>query len=117
MLCITIVVFEEQYGHVWENRIVYDIIQKFLGFTNRMVGVSVFPLRLQSTCNYIEQHVVQLLAIAAQPIYDITLPHVLAGPESFDILRGHSRATVFLICNNAAQGILSSFFFKYAGNG
>ncbi|TVU15427.1 hypothetical protein EJB05_38948 [Eragrostis curvula] len=39
---------------------------------------------------------------------------VFQGPESFDILRGHSRATVFLICNNAAQGILSSFFFKYA---
>jgi len=38
------------------------------------------------------------------------------GPESFNILRGHSRATMFLICNNAAQGILSSFFFKYAGN-
>ncbi|CAM0904073.1 unnamed protein product [Alopecurus aequalis] len=36
------------------------------------------------------------------------------GPESFDILRGHSRATILLICNNAAQGILSSFFFKYA---
>lgn len=40
----------------------------------------------------------------------------LTGPESFDILQGHSRATVFLIMNNAAQGILSSFFFKYAGN-
>jgi len=38
----------------------------------------------------------------------------VTGPESFDILRGHSRATMFLICNNAAQGILSSFFFKYA---
>nr|CAB3484950.1 unnamed protein product [Digitaria exilis] len=40
---------------------------------------------------------------------------IFHGPESFDILRGHSRATLFLICNNAAQGILSSFFFKYAG--
>ncbi|NDW60297.1 hypothetical protein G0P98_28070, partial [Yangia sp. PrR004] len=39
---------------------------------------------------------------------------IFQGPESFDILRGHSRATMFLICNNAAQGILSSFFFKYA---
>jgi hypothetical protein len=37
------------------------------------------------------------------------------GPSSFDILEGHSRATMFLIANNAAQGILSSFFFKYAG--
>nr|XP_029122519.1 CMP-sialic acid transporter 3 isoform X4 [Elaeis guineensis] len=35
------------------------------------------------------------------------------GPASFDILQGHSKATMFLICNNAAQGILSSFFFKY----
>ncbi|XP_076885508.1 CMP-sialic acid transporter 3-like [Bidens hawaiensis] len=36
------------------------------------------------------------------------------GPESFDILQGHSKATMLLIINNAAQGILSSFFFKYA---
>ncbi|XP_078434515.1 CMP-sialic acid transporter 3-like [Wolffia australiana] len=36
------------------------------------------------------------------------------GPDSFDILKGHSRATMILICINAAQGILSSFFFKYA---
>ncbi|CAH2058231.1 unnamed protein product, partial [Thlaspi arvense] len=39
---------------------------------------------------------------------------IYKGPGSFDILQGHSRATVFLILNNAAQGILSSFFFKYA---
>ncbi|OAY71727.1 CMP-sialic acid transporter 4 [Ananas comosus] len=39
---------------------------------------------------------------------------IFKGPDSFDILQGHSRATLFLICNNAAQGILSSFFFKYA---
>lgn len=39
---------------------------------------------------------------------------IYKGPDNFDILRGHSRATIFLICNNAAQGILSSFFFKYA---
>ncbi|KAJ6891869.1 hypothetical protein NC651_025152 [Populus alba x Populus x berolinensis] len=36
------------------------------------------------------------------------------GPSSLDILHGHSKATMLLICNNAAQGILSSFFFKYA---
>ncbi|CAL8992524.1 unnamed protein product [Prunus brigantina] len=36
------------------------------------------------------------------------------GPSSFDILHGHSRATMFLIANNTAQAILSSFFFKYA---
>jgi hypothetical protein len=41
---------------------------------------------------------------------------IYKGPGSFDILQGHSRATMFLILNNAAQGILSSFFFKYAGN-
>lgn len=38
------------------------------------------------------------------------------GPSSLDILHGHSKATMLLICNNAAQGILSSFFFKYAGD-
>jgi len=38
------------------------------------------------------------------------------GPSSLDILQGHSKATMLLICNNAAQGILSSFFFKYAGD-
>ncbi|EHA8589063.1 putative CMP-sialic acid transporter 4 [Cocos nucifera] len=39
---------------------------------------------------------------------------IFKGPGSFDIFQGHSKATIFLICNNAAQGILSSFFFKYA---
>ncbi|XP_073048742.1 CMP-sialic acid transporter 5-like isoform X1 [Primulina eburnea] len=39
---------------------------------------------------------------------------VFKGPDSFDIFEGHSKATMLLICNNAAQGILSSFFFKYA---
>lgn len=39
---------------------------------------------------------------------------IIKGPSSFDILQGHSRATMLLIVNNAAQGILSSFFFKYA---
>ncbi|CAN8254218.1 unnamed protein product [Cochlearia groenlandica] len=39
---------------------------------------------------------------------------IYKGPDSFDILQGHSKATMFLILNNAAQGILSSFFFKYA---
>ncbi|KAL2922227.1 CMP-sialic acid transporter 3 [Bienertia sinuspersici] len=37
-----------------------------------------------------------------------------SGPGSFNFLEGHSKATMLLICNNAAQGILSSFFFKYA---
>ncbi|KAG0503113.1 hypothetical protein HPP92_003185, partial [Vanilla planifolia] len=44
----------------------------------------------------------------------ILVTAIVKGPGSFDILQGHSRATMFLICNNAAQGILSSFFFKYA---
>ncbi|KAH6809190.1 UDP-galactose transporter 6 [Perilla frutescens var. frutescens] len=39
---------------------------------------------------------------------------IFKGPDSFNILEGHSKATMLLICNNAAQGILSSFFFKYA---
>ncbi|XP_052622496.1 CMP-sialic acid transporter 3-like [Lactuca sativa] len=39
---------------------------------------------------------------------------VIKGPESFDILRGRSKATMLLIINNAGQVILSSFFFKYA---
>ncbi|PSS34923.1 CMP-sialic acid transporter 3 like [Actinidia chinensis var. chinensis] len=39
---------------------------------------------------------------------------IFKGPSSFDILQGHSKATMLLIFNNAAQGILSSFFFKYA---
>jgi hypothetical protein len=38
-----------------------------------------------------------------------------AGGNGLNILEGHSKATMFLIFNNAAQGILSSFFFKYAG--
>ncbi|KAI8014138.1 ATP-citrate synthase beta chain protein 1 [Camellia lanceoleosa] len=36
---------------------------------------------------------------------------VLVALTSFE---GHSKATMLLIFNNAAQGILSSFFFKYA---
>ena len=54
-----------------------------------------------------------LLEIALDAL--LTVLPLSTGPASFDILQGHSRATVFLIMNNAAQGILSSFFFKYAG--
>ncbi|XP_061985922.1 CMP-sialic acid transporter 4-like isoform X1 [Populus nigra] len=46
----------------------------------------------------------------------ILVTAIFKGPSSLDILHGHSRATMLLICNNAAQGILSSFFFKYAGD-
>ncbi|KAG8639885.1 CMP-sialic acid transporter 2 isoform X2 [Manihot esculenta] len=44
----------------------------------------------------------------------ILVTAIFKGPSSLDILKGHSKATMLLICNNAAQGILSSFFFKYA---
>ncbi|CAK7325977.1 unnamed protein product [Dovyalis caffra] len=44
----------------------------------------------------------------------ILVTAIFEGPDSLDILQGHSKATMLLICNNAAQGILSSFFFKYA---
>ncbi|KAJ4721665.1 CMP-sialic acid transporter 3-like [Melia azedarach] len=44
----------------------------------------------------------------------IVVTAIFKGPSSFHILEGHSKATMLLICNNAAQGILSSFFFKYA---
>uniref|UniRef100_M8AKQ0 Putative UDP-sugar transporter protein SLC35A4 n=1 Tax=Aegilops tauschii TaxID=37682 RepID=M8AKQ0_AEGTA len=44
----------------------------------------------------------------------LVITALVQGPRSFHILEGHSKATMFLICNNAAQGILSSFFFKYA---
>ncbi|KAH8969566.1 hypothetical protein BDL97_02G040600 [Sphagnum fallax] len=49
-----------------------------------------------------------LLAILCTAIYQG------AGGNGLNILEGHSKATMFLIFNNAAQGILSSFFFKYA---
>lgn len=39
---------------------------------------------------------------------------IFKGPDSLDILQGHSKATMLLIFNNAAQGILSCFFLKYA---
>uniref|UniRef100_A0A0E0JS84 Uncharacterized protein n=1 Tax=Oryza punctata TaxID=4537 RepID=A0A0E0JS84_ORYPU len=44
----------------------------------------------------------------------LVITAIIQGSSSFNILEGHSKATMFLICNNAAQGILSSFFFKYA---
>ncbi|KAM7461498.1 hypothetical protein LguiA_029619 [Lonicera macranthoides] len=44
----------------------------------------------------------------------ILLLGIFKDPGSFNILEGHSKATILLILNNAAQGILSSFFFKYA---
>jgi hypothetical protein len=33
-----------------------------------------------------------------------------------NLFSGHSSITLLLVVNNAAQGILSSFFFKFAGN-
>lgn len=44
----------------------------------------------------------------------IVITTAFKGGNHFDIFHGHSKATMLLILNNAAQGILSSFFFKYA---
>nr|VDC62992.1 unnamed protein product [Brassica rapa] len=75
----------------------------YLFFLHRLIGL--FFL-LQNLFLYGYGAIFNFLGILATVIYK--------GPDSFDILQGHSRATVFLIMNNAAQGILSSFFFKYA---
>ncbi|KAJ7560637.1 hypothetical protein O6H91_04G138000 [Diphasiastrum complanatum] len=44
----------------------------------------------------------------------IIIKTVFEGGAEFNLFEGHSRATAFLIVNNAAQGILSCFFLKYA---
>lgn len=44
----------------------------------------------------------------------IVVTTAFKGGNHLDVFHGHSKATMFLILNNAAQGILSSFFFKYA---
>ncbi|KAL9431694.1 hypothetical protein AB3S75_026818 [Citrus x aurantiifolia] len=44
----------------------------------------------------------------------ILVTAIFKGPDNLDILQGHSKATMLLIFNNAAQGILSCFFLKYA---
>lgn len=44
----------------------------------------------------------------------IVITTAFKGGNHLDIFHGHSKATMLLILNNAAQGILSSFFFKYA---
>ncbi|XP_057840391.1 CMP-sialic acid transporter 5 isoform X2 [Cryptomeria japonica] len=44
----------------------------------------------------------------------ILIMTIYKGANGFNIFQGHSKATMMLIFNNAAQGILSSFFFKYA---
>lgn len=43
---------------------------------------------------------------------------VLAKPrDGRSVFAGHSAMTMLLVANNAMQGILGSFFFKYAGEG
>ncbi|CAL5354766.1 unnamed protein product [Camellia sinensis] len=49
-------------------------------------------------------------------LLNIMTHSIFLSPSSFDIFEGHSKATMLLIFNNAAQGILSSFFFKYAAD-
>jgi hypothetical protein len=45
-----------------------------------------------------------------------TIVNIIEGTFIFfNIMEGHSKATMCLTFNNAAQGLLSSFFFKYAG--
>ncbi|XP_024393689.1 CMP-sialic acid transporter 5 isoform X2 [Physcomitrium patens] len=44
----------------------------------------------------------------------ILVSTIYQGGTGFNLLEGHSKATMFLIINNAAQGVLSSFFYKYA---
>lgn len=44
----------------------------------------------------------------------ILVTAIFKGPDNLDILQGHSKATMLLIFNNAAQGLLSCFFLKYA---
>ncbi|RZC62717.1 hypothetical protein C5167_024478 [Papaver somniferum] len=66
------------------------------------------PLTRDITVSWFTEFIfVRVLAIIGIAIFK--------GPGSFNILEGHSKATMLLIFNNAAQGILSSFFFKYAG--
>ena len=74
------------------------------------------PILSDDQCQSLGQHDGHGRPVLYSYAYDTIFSCSFAGPESFNILRGHSRATMFLICNNAAQGILSSFFFKYAGN-
>ncbi|KAG0601927.1 hypothetical protein M758_11G148300 [Ceratodon purpureus] len=64
-------------------------------------------IHLQNLSLYGYGALFNLIAICAQNIY-------LDGGIHLNILEGHSFTTMLLICNNAAQGILSSFFFKYA---
>jgi len=44
----------------------------------------------------------------------LTFVYIARGGEGVSLLSGHSSVTLLLVVNNAAQGILSSFFFKFA---
>ena len=39
----------------------------------------------------------------------------IVSEGSVNILGGHNHSTMLLVVNNSAQGILASFFFKFAG--
>jgi UDP-galactose transporter len=63
-------------------------------------------VHLQNLFLYAYGAMFNFVAIVGTTIYQ--------GGAGFNIFEGHSKATMFLIINNAAQGILSSFFYKYA---
>lgn len=67
-------------------------------------------VHLQNFFLYAYGAIFNFIAMLASTIYQ----GAGAGGTGFNILEGHSKATMFLIVNNAAQGILSSFFYKYA---
>uniref|UniRef100_A0ACD5WJL5 Uncharacterized protein n=1 Tax=Avena sativa TaxID=4498 RepID=A0ACD5WJL5_AVESA len=89
------------------TKVIFAIIMLF--FQARRLKVGEKPLLTVSTFN--------LFLYGYGVIFNVlglVITAIIQGPSSFHILEGHSKATMFLICNNAAQGILSSFFFKYA---
>jgi len=47
-------------------------------------------------------------------LFGLTCVYIARGGEGVNLFSGHSSITLLLVVNNAAQGILSSFFFKFA---
>ncbi|KAF9605541.1 hypothetical protein IFM89_017560 [Coptis chinensis] len=80
-----------------------------------MTSVNEYALKSQFETSIYLQNLFLYGYGALSNFLGILVTIMFKGPSSFDILQGHSRATMLLIFNNAAQGILSSFFFKYAG--
>ncbi|KAL8483153.1 hypothetical protein ACS0TY_026005 [Phlomoides rotata] len=84
---------------------------------------TLYNLSKRGSCSNFSLHMILLFHLQNLFLYGygaifnflgILVSAIFKGPGSFNILEGHSKATMLLICNNAAQGILSSFFFKYA---